>query len=175
MVAERGGVGSRRIISSVKLEDNRQRAAHATEYVVKAEDELSEVRDGIFKVMDEDLISLTRTGGLIALYSKMKGDCYRYAERVVASAVPQIMEEIMEVIRLVSQERIHERIVEETIDVPVSSVMVEAIEVEKLKYQCFTLLADKKQASKLNGGCAVQAPEWKELRGLRDEELVTHQ
>ena len=34
-------------------------------------------------------------------------------------------------------------------------------------------MADKKQASKLNGGCVAQAPEWKELRGLRDEELVT--
>ena len=140
---------------------------------MKAEDELPEVRDGILEVMDEDLISLTRTGGLMALYSKMKGDYYRYAERVVAIPVPQIMEEIMEVIRLVSQERIHERIVEETIDVPFSRVMEEAIEVEKLKSQFSTLLADKKQASKLNGGCAAQAPEWKELRGLRDEELVT--
>ena len=173
MVAERGGVGSRCTISSVKLEDNRQRTAHATEYVVKAEDGLLEVRDGILEAMDEDLISLTSTGRLMALYSKMKGDYYRYAERVVAMPVPQIMEEIMEVIRLVSQEQIHERIVEETIDVPVSCVMEEAIEVEKLKSQCFTLLADKKQDSKLNGGCAAQAPEWKELRGLRDEELVT--
>ena len=75
---------------------------------------------------------------------------------LVAMSVPQIMEEIMEVIRLVSQERIHERIVEETIDVPFSRVMEETIEVEKL-----------------NGSCAAQAPEWKEPRRLRDEELVT--
>ena len=103
----------------------------------------------------------------------MKGDYYRYVEQVVAMAVPQIMEEIMEVIRLVSQERIRESIVEETIDVPVSRVMEETVEVVKVKSQCFTFLADKKQASKLNGGCAAQAPERKELRGLRDEELVT--
>ena len=46
--------------------------------------------------------------------------------------VAQIMEEIMEVIRLVSQERTHQSIVEETIDVPVSRVMKETVEVEKL-------------------------------------------
>ena len=156
MVAEHCGVDNRRTISSVKLEDERQRTAHATEYVVKAEAELPEVRDGILEALDEDLISLASTGEMTALYSKMKGDYYRYAERVVAIPVPQIMEEIMEVIRLVSQERIHERIVEETIDVPVSRVMEETIEVEKL-----------------NGSCAAQAQEWKELRGPRDEELVT--
>ena len=133
MVAERGGVGSRRNISSVKLEDNRQRTAHATENVVKAEDELPEVRDGILEVMDEDLISLTSAGGLMALFSKMKGDYDRYVERVVAMPVlPRIMEEIIEVICLVSQERIHERIVEETIDVPVSHVMERTIEDVKL-------------------------------------------
>ena len=153
MVAERCGVGSRRTISSVKLEDSRQRTAHATEYVVKAEDELPEVRDGILEVMDEDLISLTSTGGLMAQNSKMTGDYYRYAERVMATPVPQPVEEIMEVIRLVPQEHILEHVVEE-IHVPVPRGMEE-------------------QASKLDGTCAAQAPEWKELRGLRDEELVT--
>ena len=159
MVAELCDVDNRRTVSSVKLEDEWRWAAHATEYVVKAEAELPEVRDGILEVMDEDLISLASTGELMALYSRMKGDYYRHTERVVAMPVPQIMEEITEVIRLVSQERIHERIVEETIDVPISRVMEEAIEVE--------------QASKLNSGCAVQAPEWEEIRGPRDEELMT--
>ena len=147
MVAERCDVDNRRTVSSVKLEDEGRWAAHATEYVVKAEAELPEVCDGILEVMDEDLISLASTGELMALYSRMKGDYYRHAQRVVVMPVPQIMEEITEVIRLVSQERIHERIVEGTIDVPISRVMEEAIEVE--------------QASKLNGGCAVQAPEGK--------------
>ena len=70
------------------------------------------------------------------------------------------------------QERVRGRIIEET-DVPVPRVMEETIEVEKLKSQCFTLLADNKLSFKLDGSCAAQAPEWKELRGLRDEELVT--
>ena len=35
------------------------------------------------------------------------------------------------------------------------------------------LPADKEQAFMLDGSCAAQAREWKELRGLRDEELVT--
>ena len=74
--------------------------------------------------------------------------------------------------RQAPQEPIQECIIEET-DVPASRVMEETIRVEKLKSQRFTLLADKKQASKLNGGCAVQAPEWEELQRLRDEELMT--
>ena len=51
------------------------------------------------------------------------------------------------------------------------------IKVEKLKSQRFeeesTLLASREFASTLDGGCAVQAPEWEELQRLRDEELVT--
>ena len=61
------------------LEGNRQRTAHATEYVVKAEAEFPEVRDGILQVMDEDLISLVSRGELVVLYSNVKGDYYQYA------------------------------------------------------------------------------------------------
>ena len=70
-----------------------------------------------------------------------------------------------------TEEQIQEHIIEET-DVPAPCVMEENSEVEKLKSQRFTLLADKKQASKLNGGCAVQAPECEELQKLRTEGLV---
>ena len=80
--------------------------------------------------------------------------------------VPVVMQ------RQVPPEEVQERTVEET-GVPISRVVQETIQVEKLKSQRFTLLADKKQASKLNGGCAAQAPEWEEPQGLRDEELVT--
>ena len=41
-------------------------------------------------------------------------------------------------------------------------------EVEKLK----SFPADKEQASKLDGSCAAQAPEWQELQRLRAEGLV---
>ena len=128
MVAEQCGVDNRRTVSGVELEDERQRAARATEYVVKAGAGLPEGHDGILVETDEDLISLDGAGELMVLYSKMKGDYYRYAERVAATPESQIMEEIMEVIRLVPEERMHERIVEETIDVPVSCVMEETIE-----------------------------------------------
>ena len=70
------------------------------------------------------------------------------------------------------EEQIQEHIIEET-DVPAPRVMEENSKVDKLKSQRFTLLAEKKHAPKLNGGCAVQAPEWGELQELRDEELVT--
>ena len=163
MVAERGvdahAVGNRRagwrVIARVE-QKNAQQAAYVREYFVKAEAELPEIFGGIFALMEKNIIPSASAGESKELYYKMKSDCYRYVVRVVAIPAPQIMEEIMEVIRLVSRKRIHERIVAETIDVLVSRVMEETIEVEKL-----------------NGSCAAQAPEWKELRGPRDEELVT--
>ena len=61
-------------------------------------------------------------------------------------------------------------------DVPVPRVMEESLDVERLKFQRSegesTLLADNKLFFKLDGTCAAQAREWKEIRGLRDEELM---
>ena len=75
---------------------------------------------------------------------------------LVAMPVPQIMEDVTGVIRFASQERIHESIVEETIDVPVSLVTEETIEVEKL-----------------DGTCAAQAQSGRSCRGseLKDRWL----
>ena len=77
--------------------------------------------------------------------------------------------------RQAPQERIQKCIVEKS-DVPVPRVTEEVPEVEKLKSQLSgregTLLADKKPASKLNGGCVAQAPEWEELQRLGAEGLV---
>ena len=50
---------------------------------------------------------------------------------IVYVQVPGIMEEILEVIQLVPQERIQERIVEEIIDVLVPEVMEKTVEVGK--------------------------------------------
>ena len=92
----------------------------------------------------------------------------RFLDRV--DGVPVVMQ------RQTPQERIQERLAEKT-DVPVPRVIEESLEVERLKFQLpegeSTLLADNKLSFKLDGSCAAQAPEWKELRGLRDEELVT--
>ena len=101
MVAEHG-VGKRRtawrFIASVEQKenfvDNEQPATYATEYVVKVEAESPEVRDGIFELINKNVIALASTGESKESYSKMKDDHYRYAERVVAMPVPQIMEEI---------------------------------------------------------------------------------
>ena len=87
------------------------------------------------------------------------------------------MEKTIEVVKFIPQERVQNRTVRQIIDVQVPRVMEETVEVETLKLQRSkgesTLLADNKFASKLDGGCAVQAPEWEELQMLRDEELVT--
>ena len=140
MVAElEHGVGKRRtawrfIASAEQKEnfvDNEQPATYATEYVAKVEAEFPEVRDGIFELMDKNFIALASTGDSKELFSKMKGSHCRYAERVMATPVPQPMEEIMEVIRLVPQERNRERIVEETIDVLVLHGMKEIVEAWK--------------------------------------------
>ena len=111
------------------------------------------------------------------------------------------MQQYIDKIIDVPQEKVLERIVDET-DVPVSRVMEKIIkvvrqeisvltetmkektgrqrnwsdEVEKLKSQLTdgesTLPADKEPASKLDGSCAAQAPEWMELQTLRAEELT---
>ena len=92
MLAEHvNAVGSRRaagrIIAGAKQKENC--ATYVTECVVKVEAELPEVRDGILAVMKENLVSLASTGESTVLYSKMKGDYYRYQERVLAMPVPQ--------------------------------------------------------------------------------------
>ena len=69
MVAEHG-VGTRRaawrITASVEqkenLVDNGQLATYATEYVVKVEAGSPEVRDGVFKLMDKNVVALASTG-----------------------------------------------------------------------------------------------------------------
>ena len=114
-------------------------------------------------------------------------------------SVPETTEETVDVIQSMPQERIMERIVENT-NVPVPSVKEEIIkvakhgltdtmkekngsardlsdEVEKLKSQLSdgenTLPADKEPASNLDGSCASQAPEWEERQRFFAEELVT--
>ena len=87
------------------------------------------------------------------------------------------MEKTIEVVKFIPQEQVQNRRVRQLIDVPVPRVMEEILEVETLKSQRFeeesTLLADNKLSSMLDGSCAAQAPQREELRGLRDEVLVT--
>ena len=89
---------------------------------------------------------------------------------------PHVMEKTIEVVNLIPQKQAQNHTVEQIIDVPIPRMMEEILEVETLKSQRFeeesTLLADKKQASKLDGSCAAQAPEWEELQRLRAEGLV---
>ena len=131
--ADKNADGSRRAAGRItanmeyekETKSNEQQATHAKEYAVNLEVELQKTCDGILALMDEGPIPSASTGEPKARCYEMKGDYYRYAKQVVFMPVPQIMEEIIEVIRLVSQERIHESIVEETIDVLVSRVMKE--------------------------------------------------
>ena len=84
-------------------------------------------------------------------------------ELVVETPAVSLAEKIVEAPKAQTQEkRIHERIIEET-DVPAPRMMEETLD---------TLLTDNKFASKLDGGCDVQAPECEKLQGLGDEGLV---
>ena len=77
--------------------------------------------------------------------------------------VPRVTGKTIEVVKLIPQEQAQNRTVRQITDVPVPRVMVEEnTEVEMLKL-----------TSKLDSGCAAQAPEWKEPQRLRVEELVT--
>ena len=75
--------------------------------------------------------------------------------------VPHVMKKTIEVVGLIPQEQAQNRTVRQITDVPVPRVMEENTEVEMLK-----------PTSKLDGGCAAQAPEWEELQRLRDEEFL---
>ena len=86
----------------------------------------------------------------------------RIVEQITETPAASHDEETMEA----PKTQMQERIAEET-DVFVPRVMEEILEVEKLKPQLpegeSTLLADNKLTSKLDSGCAAQAPEWEEL------------
>ena len=67
---------------------NEQLATYATEYVAKVEAESPEVRDGVFKLMDKNVVALASTGESKDLYSKTKGDYYRFLPVVLQRQVP---------------------------------------------------------------------------------------
>ncbi|KAJ3441145.1 14-3-3 family protein [Anaeramoeba flamelloides] len=86
-VAFKNLIGSRRaswrILSSIlekeeTKENNEEGVKKITELRVKIENELEEICDGIFKIIDEHLIKKASSGESKAFYYKMKGDYYRY-------------------------------------------------------------------------------------------------
>ncbi|KAJ6253667.1 14-3-3-like protein gf14 omicron [Anaeramoeba flamelloides] len=85
-VAFKNLIGSRRaswrIISSILEKEenkgNQEGVNKITELRVKIENELEQICDGIFKIIDEHLIKKASSGESKAFYYKMKGDYYRY-------------------------------------------------------------------------------------------------
>lgn len=85
-VAYKNVIGARRaswrIISSIEQkEESRGNEGHVAtirEYRSKIETELSEICDGILKLLDEKLIGSASNGDSKVFYLKMKGDYYRY-------------------------------------------------------------------------------------------------
>ena len=173
-----------------------QAVAHPREYVEEVELELQKIYDGIVALMDEPVVLQKQAPTIQEVLKTIEFTQVQYVDEIVDEPVvmqgqvptTQTVKKTVDASRVQFPDRVvndpvgmqvpvtQERIVEVT-DVPVPRVMEETAEVETLKSQRSkgesTLLADNKFASKLDGGCAAQAPEWKELRGLRDEELVT--
>ena len=85
-VAYKNAVDSRRaawrVITSVeqkeKSKGEERLASYAREYVAKVEGELQKIRDGVFALMDKNLIQLAHTDESKVFYHKMKGDYHRY-------------------------------------------------------------------------------------------------
>ncbi|KAJ6253668.1 14-3-3 protein epsilon [Anaeramoeba flamelloides] len=85
-VAFKNLIGSRRaswrIISSILEKEenkgNQEGVNKITELRVKIENELEQICDGIFKIIDEHLIKKASSGESKAFYYKMKGDYYSY-------------------------------------------------------------------------------------------------
>ena len=122
-----------------KPQGNEQQATYVREYVVKVRAELPEIFGGIFALMEKDLIPWASAGESKESYFKMTGGYYRdLAEFATGDAKSEATEDARaahakatKVILLVLQERIQGRIVEEIIEVPVSRMMEETIEVVK--------------------------------------------
>ena len=122
----------------------------------------------IGKIDDVSVVVQCQIPTVQAVQKAVEVPQFRFRDRV--DDVLVVME------RQTPKERIQERLAEKT-DVPVPRAMEESLEVARLKSQLpeggSTLLAGNKLSSKLDGNCAAWAPEWKELRGLGDEESVT--
>ena len=145
-VENKNAVGSRRaawrVITSVeqkeKFNGKQQLASHAREHVAKVEGELQKIRDGILGLMDKNLVSSACTGELQVFYYKMKSDYYRYlaevatceakSKAVEVALVSQIVGQVTEVPRTVSQDRIQQRTLEQIVDTPVPQVVEELAE-----------------------------------------------
>ena len=137
-------VGSRRaawgIITIVEHEGetkgDEQEAVNAREYAVKVEAGLQKISDGIFALMDQDLIPSESTGEPKVFHYKMKGDYYRYlaafATRDAGRQVPmnqkvqktvdvpqvQYMDKIVGVPSVMQRQVSSILIVQETVEVP---------------------------------------------------------
>ena len=59
--------------------------------------------------------------------------------------VPQIMEEIVEVVRLIPQERIQQRTIEKFVDVPMLRFMEEIVEIVTGEVVCNGRTGDRRQ------------------------------
>ena len=116
--------------------------------------------------LDEEVMEIPKTQTREKNICCLKEDQSEFLEELIIekSDVPvsHVMEKTIEVVKLIPQEQAQNRTVRQITDVPVPRVMEENTEVEMLKL-----------TSKLDGGCAAQAPEWEEPQRLRAEELAT--
>ena len=71
-----------RVITSIeqkeKSKSEEKLASYAREYIVKVENELQKIREGVLALMDKKLVPSPSTNESKAFYYKMKSDYYRY-------------------------------------------------------------------------------------------------
>lgn len=93
-VAYKNVIGARRaswrIISSIEQKEesrgNEEHVSTIKEYRSKIESELSNICDGILKLLDTHLIPSANTGDSKVFYLKMKGDYHRYLAELKTGA-----------------------------------------------------------------------------------------
>ena len=90
--------------------------------------------------------------------------CASERKQLMDVLVPHVMEEIFDVVKSNSRERIQQRIVEEIADVLVRSIQEQTAEVESLKNDVAetksSVAADQNLAAKLAESCRSQSREW---------------
>ena len=97
----------------------------------------------------------------------------RIDEQLVDIPVPQIAEETVEMFNVFTQDRVQQRIVEQITETPEVSLVEEIVEAPKTQTQ-EKRIVEESDVPFLNGGCAVQAPEWEELERLKDENFLAN-
>ena len=167
-----------------ETEANKQQAASAREYDDKLEGELQNINDGIFALMDKNLVHSKSSGESKMSYFSMVGDCYRYrypAELATAEAKTKAAEDttirtkVAELLRLSASELEDEHLsLKEYVDVMKGQKTVEVPQVVHIDRIVDVSVALQRQAPMIQKLLkTVEVPQVQYIGKIGDVSVVT--